>query len=170
MIVKFYSPGCGYCVQLAPVWDELAEKLRNTNVRVGKINCLENPTICTRYVIQGYPTIKYISEAHFVDYKKERTLDQLEEFVKFSWQKEKQQPKPSFDASHIDWKLIGLVAVVFLVLFCACICLLIWMTNDLSSNDSDVDPFAKKEKPVLKGEKIKVEPNEYLKGKTAKQD
>lgn len=170
MIVKFYSPGCGHCIQLAPTWEKLAEKLRNTNVRVGKINCLENPTVCTRYIIQGYPTIKFITESHVIEYKKERSLDNLLEFAKSGWKLENHEPKPAYNASHIDWKLIALVVGIFLVLFCVCVCLLVWMTNDLSSNDdSTIDPFAK-EKPVLKGEKIKVDSSEYLKGKTEKQD
>ncbi len=54
--VDFYAPWCGHCKNLAPIWSDLAEKLKNDpNTNIGSINCVESNTICNQYDLKGYP-------------------------------------------------------------------------------------------------------------------
>ncbi|KAF9900217.1 hypothetical protein EC991_007768 [Linnemannia zychae] len=56
-LIEYYAPWCGHCQALAPVWDELAEHLKD-KVNVAKVDCTVNQEICYREKIRGYPTIK----------------------------------------------------------------------------------------------------------------
>lgn len=73
LLLEFYSPGCGHCRQLEPVWQTLAERTEG-HVQVGATNC-QDPLddLCSRYQIQGVPAIKLflrndVGESYFADY------------------------------------------------------------------------------------------------------
>ncbi|CAG8688571.1 17851_t:CDS:10, partial [Dentiscutata erythropus] len=79
--VKFFAPWCGHCKNLAPTWEELGHKLQN-KVNVGKVDCTVEKDICSRFKIQGYPTLKLIKDADDItDYKGSRQLQSLQEFA-----------------------------------------------------------------------------------------
>jgi len=55
--VKFFAPWCGHCKRLAPVWTELAEKVRSqTGVRVLKVDCTlpESRDLCNEQEVHRY--------------------------------------------------------------------------------------------------------------------
>jgi thioredoxin-like negative regulator of GroEL len=56
-LVEFYSPRCGHCKRLEPVWEELATKAKQSFL-VGKVDCTVNQAICSKFQVRGYPTIK----------------------------------------------------------------------------------------------------------------
>ncbi|KAI8322991.1 thioredoxin-domain-containing protein [Martensiomyces pterosporus] len=78
--VKFYAPWCPHCQTLAPVWDKLAAETRS-KINVGKVNCDEASVLCSKYNVQGYPTLKLLWDAETVDYKGERKLESFKTFV-----------------------------------------------------------------------------------------
>lgn len=39
--VEFYAPWCGHCKALQPIWENLADSLKN-EIHVGKVDVTEN--------------------------------------------------------------------------------------------------------------------------------
>ncbi|XP_026060758.1 protein disulfide-isomerase A2 [Carassius auratus] len=83
VFVEFYAPWCGHCQQLAPIWDELAEKYKDhENIIIAKMDATENDA--EDVTIQGFPTIKYFpagAEKKIVDYNGNRDLETFSKFL-----------------------------------------------------------------------------------------
>jgi len=80
VFVEFYAPWCGHCKQLAPIWDKLGEKYKDSEeVVIAKMDSTANEVEDVK--IQSFPTIKWWNKDNeMVDYNGGRTLD---DFVKF---------------------------------------------------------------------------------------
>jgi len=82
VLVEFYAPWCGHCKQLAPIYDQLGEKFKDsTEFVIAKMDSTVNELEDIK--IQSFPTIKLFpkdSDA-VIDYTGERTLDALAKFV-----------------------------------------------------------------------------------------
>ncbi|KXS10568.1 thioredoxin-domain-containing protein [Gonapodya prolifera JEL478] len=78
--VEFFAPWCGHCQKLAPIWDEVADKLRG-KVGVGKVDCTVEKTLASRFKIRGYPTLIFLERGLPVEYNGPRTRDALVEFA-----------------------------------------------------------------------------------------
>lgn len=82
VLVEFYAPWCGHCKQLAPIYDELGEKFKDSNtVVIAKMDATANELEHTK--ISSFPTIKLYSKEDnkVVEYNGERTLDGLSKFL-----------------------------------------------------------------------------------------
>ncbi|PNF35559.1 Protein disulfide-isomerase A3 [Cryptotermes secundus] len=55
-LIEFYAPWCGHCKKLAPVYDELAEKLKDEDVAIVKMDATNNDVSAT-YEVRGFPTL-----------------------------------------------------------------------------------------------------------------
>jgi protein disulfide-isomerase A1 len=81
VLVEFYAPWCGHCKQLAPIWDQLGEKFKDSDkIVIAKIDSTANELEDIK--VHGFPTIKFFpaDSDKIVEYNGERTLDG---FVKF---------------------------------------------------------------------------------------
>lgn len=80
-VVLYYSPTCGHCHAFMDTWNKFemfANSNKNMYTIATKINCSENE--CK---VDGYPTVLlYKSNGDVVQFDKERTFENLLDFVK----------------------------------------------------------------------------------------
>ncbi|CAH2036370.1 unnamed protein product [Thlaspi arvense] len=65
LVVNFYAPWCYWSNRLKPSWEKAAEIIRERfdpeddgRVLLGNVDCTQEPTLCKRLHIQGYPSIR----------------------------------------------------------------------------------------------------------------
>jgi len=85
VFVEFYAPWCGHCKKLAPIWDELAEKVKsNTNLVIAKMDSTANEIDVPGVAVQGFPTLFFFKgsdKANPVKYSGGRELDDLVSYL-----------------------------------------------------------------------------------------
>lgn len=82
-LVLFYSPDCGYCKQVLPIWSKFEMDFNGRkNTVISKINGYSYPDLCKRYGIEGFPTILFIKDGSIVaKYSGDRTYNSFVEFL-----------------------------------------------------------------------------------------
>ncbi|KAF1313367.1 Protein disulfide-isomerase domain, partial [Globisporangium splendens] len=81
--VKFYAPWCGHCQKLAPVFDALSvdPQITGADVRIAKVDCTTERSICERFSVQSYPTLKMVTAGNFYDYAGARDATAITKFA-----------------------------------------------------------------------------------------
>ena len=59
VLVDVFATWCGPCKMMSPIIDEIAEEMGDM-LKVGKVDCDENPEIADKYRIMSIPTIMII--------------------------------------------------------------------------------------------------------------
>jgi protein disulfide-isomerase A6 len=83
-LVEFYAPWCGHCKKLAPEYEKLGTSFKKAkSVLIGKVDCDEHKSLCSKYGVSGYPTIQWFPKGSMEPKKYEgaRTAEGLTEFV-----------------------------------------------------------------------------------------
>jgi len=83
VFVKFYAPWCGHCRNMAPTWEELANKYSSqSGVKIAKVDCTEERGLCSRHSVNGYPTLLLFNAGiKIAEFEESRSLDSLSAFV-----------------------------------------------------------------------------------------
>ncbi|KAE9553345.1 hypothetical protein FO519_003458 [Halicephalobus sp. NKZ332] len=76
--VNFYSTYCSHCHELAPTWREFAREMEGV-VRIGAVNCAEDPMLCQSQNVMGYPSLVVYPDRVF--YQGPREINGLTNFV-----------------------------------------------------------------------------------------
>ena len=79
VFVKFYAPWCGHCKRLAPTWDDLAEKVKDSGIVIAKYDATANENESVD--VKGFPTLKYYKNGNAIDYSGARDLESLKKFA-----------------------------------------------------------------------------------------
>mmetsp|Transcript_8099 Transcript_8099/g.9254 ORF Transcript_8099/g.9254 Transcript_8099/m.9254 type:complete len:229 (+) Transcript_8099:24-710(+) len=86
VFLKFYSPSCDHCKELAPKWDLMArEWVNHEQGLVGAIDCTKETKFCDEMKLTGLPTLLYGEPSEkgalLEEYPNEKTYEALSEFA-----------------------------------------------------------------------------------------
>mmetsp|Transcript_9318 Transcript_9318/g.10625 ORF Transcript_9318/g.10625 Transcript_9318/m.10625 type:complete len:134 (+) Transcript_9318:129-530(+) len=84
VFVNFYSPYCGHCQKLHPIWTKLAERHdREDSVDIVEVDCIRNSDLCDAHGILGYPTMKFfqVGSTEGKEFEGRRDVTSLENFM-----------------------------------------------------------------------------------------
>ncbi|MEL7631552.1 thioredoxin TrxC [Pectobacterium aroidearum] len=66
VVVDFWAPWCGPCVNFAPVFENVAQE-RNGKIRFIKVNTEAEPALSARFRIRSIPTLMIFKQGQMVD-------------------------------------------------------------------------------------------------------
>lgn len=72
VIIDFWAPWCGHCINLSPTIDEISNEFKD-KVKVFKINIDEEPELAMNYGVMSIPTVIKIEKGEL----KAKTLGAL---------------------------------------------------------------------------------------------
>jgi len=78
--INFHMPSCGFCKELAPMWEELARDLKG-KVNVAKVNVLGEQALAKHWGADRFPTLRLVVAGAVYDYDGEREAAALRAFA-----------------------------------------------------------------------------------------
>ncbi|KAI9906489.1 hypothetical protein PsorP6_004800 [Peronosclerospora sorghi] len=87
--IKFFAP-VSHCKKLAPTIDELseAEGLEDANVHVANVDCSTERSLCERFSVGSYPTLKVVADGKSYDYNGRREVPIMVAFATDGYKRE----------------------------------------------------------------------------------
>ncbi|KAK7410605.1 hypothetical protein VNO78_01535 [Psophocarpus tetragonolobus] len=98
VLLEFYSPWCGYCIDLAPILEEVAISYQSdADVIIAKLDGIANDNPSDAFVVNAYPTVYFRSASGKISlYDGNRTKEDIIDFI------EKNRDKPALQDQAKD--------------------------------------------------------------------
>jgi len=98
VLIEFYAPWCGHCKKLTPIYDELAEKLKDeSEITIAKMDATAND-VPGPYNVRGFPTIYFAPKGDKKNPKQYNGGREVDDFLKYLAKESTNQLK-GFDRS-----------------------------------------------------------------------
>jgi len=82
VLADFYAPWCGHCKKLNPEFDRAAENLKDTGVKLVKVDATAEKDLASNHGIKGFPTLVWFDGGKQAEYDGGRTADTITEWVR----------------------------------------------------------------------------------------
>ncbi|KAF6271661.1 protein disulfide isomerase family A member 2 [Rhinolophus ferrumequinum] len=83
VFIKFYAPWCTHCKEMAPAWEELAEKYKDhEDIVIAELDATANEL--EAFTVHGFPTLKYFPAGpgrKVIEYNSARDLETFSKFL-----------------------------------------------------------------------------------------
>ena len=80
-LVTFYAPWCGHCIKMVPEFKKAATMLKASNIRAAAVNSDNEPGLAQSLGIRGFPTIRFVYNGQWSDYKGPRAHLDIVQFA-----------------------------------------------------------------------------------------
>ncbi|XP_064640614.1 protein disulfide-isomerase TMX3-like isoform X3 [Lineus longissimus] len=80
-LVMFYAPWCGHCKKMNPAFHRVGLELKDSDIRVGKVDCTLYQSLAHMFEVRGFPTIKFIRGNKAYTHRGERSKEDILEFA-----------------------------------------------------------------------------------------
>ena len=85
VVYYFNAEWCGHCKQFKPIWNEFCNSLTPAdNIITKSLNCDTDKELCSKFNIEGYPTIIIDKNNEIINYSGPRTVDGLRNALNLS--------------------------------------------------------------------------------------
>ncbi|TFK89825.1 protein disulfide isomerase [Polyporus arcularius HHB13444] len=112
VLVEFFAPWCGHCKALAPHYEEAATALKEKNIKLAKVNCVDEADLCQSNGIQGYPTLRVYRNGEYSEYTGPRKADGIISYMtKQSLPAVSEVTKDNFDDFKTSDKIVAIAFV-----------------------------------------------------------
>lgn len=83
MIMNFNTDWCYYSKKFQPIWDDFSKKMKAKNITIKDIKCdkSDNESLCAKYDVEGFPTVKLVKNNKVYEYTGKRTVDDLSNYA-----------------------------------------------------------------------------------------
>nr|CAH0100437.1 unnamed protein product [Daphnia galeata] len=81
-LIEFYAPWCGHCKKLGPVFEEVANALKDEDVAIVKMDATAND-VPSKFEVRGFPTLYWLSKDDKDNHVRYEGGREKDDFIKY---------------------------------------------------------------------------------------
>nr|SVE73479.1 EOG090X0438 [Daphnia atkinsoni] len=81
-LIEFYAPWCGHCKKLGPIFDELANALKDEDVAIVKMDATAND-VPSKFEVRGFPTLYWLAKDDKDNHVRYEGGREKDDFIKY---------------------------------------------------------------------------------------